>query len=218
MAYFLDILRFNTHPMKATSKSKSDSSIDMPATDQQASSGLIDLGKMYLETRASLLRYTARYFKRSQEAEDVVQEAFVKVIEAQRKREIQSPKSYLFRTARNLSWKQINKSSYKLTDAMGDILPESDLLMSKTLEEQFEVREDFEMFCRAVRELPVKCRRAFVLCRVYGYSQKEIAGQMGIGLKAVEGHLTRATRRCMDFIEAENSSGSNGCSDGRKER
>ena len=166
----------------------------------------LDMERIYIEIRASLLRYASRYFKRSHEAEDVVQEAFVKVIEAQHKRGIQSPKSYLFRTARNIALAHIGKSSYKLTDEMGDILTESDLLVSKTLEDQFEVRENFEMFCRAVRTLPTKCRRVFVLCRVYGYSQKEVAAHMGVTLSTVEGHLTRAMVRCNDFMEAEQSS------------
>ena len=162
-----------------------------------------DMERIYLEIRASLLRYTARYFRRSQEAEDVVQEAFVRVIEAQRKREIQSPQSYLFRTARNLSLAHIGKKSYKLTDELGDVLNESELLATQSLEDQFEVRENFDSFCRAVRTLPVKCRRAFVLCRVYGFSQKEVAEYMGITLSAVEGHLARATVRCIDYMDSE---------------
>lgn len=159
--------------------------------------------RIYLEIRASLTRYVTRYFKRSQEAEDVVQETFVKVIQAQRERSIDSPKSYIFRTARNLSLAQISKSSYRLTDELGDLLTETELMASKSMEEQFEARENFESFCRAVRILPIKCRRAFVLCRVYGFSQKEVAERMGITLSAVEGHLARATRRCVDYMEAE---------------
>ena len=171
--------------------------------DSGENADAVDMTGIYLEIRASLTRYVSRYFKRSQEAEDVVQEAFVKVIQAQREREIQSPKSYLFRTARNLSLAQISKSSYKLTDDMGDILSDSEMLMTKSLEDQFEVRESFEIFCSAVRSLPVKCRRVFVLCRVYGFSQKEIAERLGITLGAVEAHLARGARRCIDFMEAE---------------
>lgn len=163
----------------------------------------VDMERIYLEIRASLTRYVSRYFRRSQEAEDVVQETFVKVIQAQRQRNISSPKSYIFRTARNLSLAEISKSSYKLTDEIGDLLTETELAASKTLEEQYEARENFEIFCRAVRVLPVKCRRAFVLCRVYGFSQKDVAARMGITLSAVEGHLSRATRRCVDYMEAE---------------
>lgn len=166
---------------------------------------------LYVEIRSSLTRYVARYFKRSHEAEDVVQEAFVKVMQAQHERRIQSPKSYLFRTARNLSLAQINKKSYKLTDELGDLLSESELLASRSLEADYEVRENFEVFCRAVQALPVKCRRAFVLCRVYGFKQQEVAERMGITLSAVEGHLTRATRRCIDYVDAEQAGQNNQC-------
>lgn len=162
-----------------------------------------DITEAYLGIKASLTRYISRYFKRSHEAEDVVQEAYIKVFEAHRKREIQSPKAYLYQTARHIAATQLKKKSFALTDLIGDELPESDLLKTKTLEEQYESKENFEVFCRAVRSLPLKCRRAYVLCRVYQYSQKEVAQRMGISLKGVEGHLARATRRCIEFIDAE---------------
>lgn len=162
-----------------------------------------DLGEVYRESRQGLVRYVSQFFRRAQEAEDVVQEAFVKVIEAQRKREIAAPKAYLYQTARNTALAELGKKSAKLTDALEDVLPESDLFLTRSMEEQFEAKENFEVFCRAVRSLPVKCRRVYVLCRVYGFSQKEVAEHMGIGLKGVEGHLARATRRCIEFIDAE---------------
>lgn len=177
-----------------------------------------EMSNLYVDGRGALVRYISRYFRRSQEAEDVVQEAFVKVIEAQRDREIRAPKAYLYQTAKNLALAEVNKKSFKLTDVMGDVLPESDLLITESMEKQFEDRENFEVFCRAVRSLPVKCRRAYVLCRVYGFSQKEVAAHMGVTLKAIEGHLARATRRCIEYVEAEqsdNQTSKNARSEGR---
>jgi RNA polymerase sigma-70 factor (ECF subfamily) len=195
-----------TTPTSAQAQATPAAKTPVKATAERRTAERLDLEGIYLDVRASLLRYASKYFKRTQEAEDVVQEAFVKVIEAHRKRQIHSPKSYLFRTARNLSLAQISKSSYRLTDELGDLLTESELMASKTLEEQFEARENFEVFCRAVRTLPVKCRRAFVLCRVYGFSQKEAADRMGIGIKGIEAHLSRATLRCIEYIDAEQAS------------
>ena len=172
--------------------------------NQEAASGAgQDLGVVYGEMRSALLRFASRYFKKPQEIEDVVQEAFVKVIEAQYQREIHSPKSYLFRTTRNLALSQLDKSSYKLTDTVGDLLPETDLTSTSTLEEQFESQQNFELFCRAVRQLPIKCQRVYILRRVYGFTHKEIAERMDISAKTVESHLTKAIVRCSDYKELE---------------
>ena len=163
----------------------------------------LDIAHVYTELRSSLMRFAFRYFKTPQEIEDVVQEAFVKVVEAQHQRDIQHPKSYMFQTVKNLALKQLDKSDYRLTDTVGDLLPESVLIETPTMEEQFESRQRFELFCRAVRQLPIKCQRVYILRRVYGFSQKEIAERMGISLKTVEAHLTKAIVRCTDYMELE---------------
>lgn len=145
----------------------------------------LQMTRTYLELRTALMRFAYRYFKTSQEIEDVVQEAFVKVIEAQQKREILHPKSYIYQTVKNLSLKRLDTSDYRLTDTAGDILPESVLLESATLEDQFESQQRFELFCQAVRQLPVKCQRVYIMRRVCGYSQKQIAEKMGITVTTI---------------------------------
>jgi len=171
---------------------------DRPAQDK-------DMGSVYGKMYTSLARFAYRYLKKPQEIEDVVQEAFVKVIEAQQRCDISYPKSYLYQTVKNLALKQLDKSDYRLTDTVGDLLPQSVLLETPSIEQEFESRQRFELFCRAVRELPVKCQRIFILRRVYGYSQKEIAEKMSISVKTVEAHLTKAIVRCTDYMDAEES-------------
>jgi len=167
----------------------------------------LDMARVYTELRTSLSRFAYRYFKTPQEIEDVVQEAFVKVIEAREQREIQHPKAYMYQTVKNLALNRISKSDYRLTDTMGDGVGdsplESVLPLTPTLEEQFESRQRFELFCRAVRQLPIKCQRVYILRRVYGYSHIEIAEQMGISIKTVEAHLTKAIVRCTDYMDEQ---------------
>ena len=160
-----------------------------------------DFGNIYREIRSSLLRYASRYFKRPQEIEDVVQEAFLNVIEAQQDRTINQPSHYLYRTTKNLALKEIAKSANKLTDLVGDLPLEVVSMTGSSLQDDFEAKERLDLLCQAIRELPPKCQRAFVLRRVYGYSQKEIAEEMGISVKTVEIHLTRAILHCTEFME-----------------
>lgn len=164
-----------------------------------------DMTAIYNELHKSLMRFAFRYFKKPQDVEDVVQEAFVKVCEAQQQRAIKYPKPYMYQAVKNLALKQLDKSDYKLTDTVGDFLSESVLLETQTMEEQFESRQRFELFCSAVRQLPVKCQRVYILRRVYGFSQKEIAKRMNISLKTVESHLSKAIVRCTEYMDNEES-------------
>ena len=179
---------------------------EQPAETVSANTGHGNMAGVYSELRSSLMRFAFRYFKRPQDIEDVVQEAFVKVLEAQNQREIHYPKSYLYQTVKNLALKQLDKSEHRLTDTVGDLLPDTVLLKTPSTEEQFESRQKFELFCRAVRQLPIKCRRVYIMRRVYGFSQKEIAAKMEISVKTVEAHLTKAIVRCTDYMDAEESS------------
>ena len=177
---------------------------DTTASDQQTSAETnSEMTRIYSEMRTSLMRFAYRYFKTPQEIEDVVQEAFVKVIEAKQTRTIEYPKSYMFQTVKNLSLNKITKSDYRLTDALGDSDAELVSQVTPTMEQQFESRQRFELFCRAVRQLPIKCQRVYILRRVYGYSQKEIAEQMDISIKTVEAHLTKAIVRCTDYMDEQ---------------
>ena len=165
-------------------------------------SGLVQL---YKELHSSLMRFAFRYFKRPQDIEDVVQEAFVKVIEAQQDREIRHLRSYMYQTVKNLSLKKLDKSEYRLTETVGEFTEDMTALLSISLEEQFESRQKMDLFCQTVRRLPKKCQRSYILRRVYGLSYKEIAEKMDISVKTVEHHLTKAALRCTLMIDEMNA-------------
>lgn len=155
----------------------------------------------YIEIKSSLMRFAFRYLKSPNDIEDVVQEAFVRVVNAKQKTEIKHVKSYIYQTVKNLSLKKLDKSEFKLSDSIGDFAEEGIYIDTQTLEEQFESSQRFELFCKAIRVLPVKCQQVYILRKVYGYSQKEIAQRMNISIKTVESHLTKAIVRCTDYME-----------------
>lgn len=166
-----------------------------------------DMVAIYMDLRASLMRFASKYFRRPQDIEDVVQEAFVKVIEAQHERDIREPRSYLFKTTRNLALSELDRGHNRLTDTIGGILPELELLQTPTMEQQFESRQRFEVFCRAVRRLPTQGQRVYILRRVYGYTLKETAEYLSITVKTVEAHQAKAMVRCADYMAEEELAG-----------
>lgn len=163
-------------------------------------------GAAYTRLRSSLMRYVSRYFRQSHEIEDVVQEAFVKVLEAEGSRSIRSIDAYLFRTARNVALNTLSKHDYKLTEALAELGARPEL-STGSLEDQYESRQQFERFCESLVALPERCQQAFVLRRVYGFSQAEIAQQMHISKNTVEMHLAKGLVRCERYMRQHGGDG-----------
>lgn len=137
------------------------------------------------------------------EVEDIVQETFVRLCQVNNKKIIRNPQAYIFRTARNLALDHVKRAESRLTAPMDmdelDFQPVPEMDIPYALAAS---AEEFELLCKAVRSLPKQCRRAFVLKKVYGYTQKEIMVEMGVGQATVETHIVNGTKRCVQFMRA----------------
>lgn len=158
----------------------------------------------YLAIRSSLARVVMRIVP-PKEVEDIVQEAYVRVCQIERKgRDIKEPRAFLYKTARNLALDHLKRAETRLAISTED-LSESESREIESLADQTfdEVAsdEEFSFFCKAVRELPVQCRRVFVLKKVYGYSQREIARQMSLSENTVEKHIALGIKRCAVYMQ-----------------
>ncbi len=133
-----------------------------------------------------------------------MQEAYVRLCQVEDPADIRTPHSYLFKTARNLALDFVKRSETRLSDSLEELLdgqlPQVERSTDATFEEVAN-DEEFSQFCDAVRHLPLQCRRAFVLKKVYGYSQKEIAREMGISENTVEKHVALGLRRCLHYMQ-----------------
>lgn len=156
---------------------------------------------IYMKLRSKLARSVASLVPPG-EVEDIVQETYVRICQARNIEDIESPKSFLFRIVRNLALDHRKRAETRLADAVESIdsLPASSVGPVDHAFEQVASNEEFGLFCEAVRLLPAQCRRAFVLKKVYGYSQAEIARAMNISPNTVENHIALGIDRCMQFM------------------
>jgi len=142
------------------------------------------------------------------EIEDVVQETYVRVCQTKGVGDIRSPRSFMFRTARNIALNHISKAESRLADSFGDTEAAGHLILQDPSGDTLDrvcTDEQFSFFCDAVRSLPVQCRRAFVLKKVYGHSYREIATTLHISEKTVEKHISKGITRCRSYILQRNS-------------
>lgn len=147
------------------------------------------------------------------EIEDIVQETYVKICQMDDHSSIRQPKSFLHKTARNLALDHLKRAETRLAD---QVEQESqfhggDHHLGTDPFEQVASKQEFAHFCDAVRQLPVQCRKVFVLKKVYGYSQKEIARELNVSESTVEKHIATGIKRCTQYMLArEQQDGTSG--------
>ncbi len=158
--------------------------------------------KLFIISRESIKRVVARIVP-PHEIEDIVQETYVRLCQVNVEGTIHSPKSFMFTTARNLALDYQKQANVRLVDKVDDWQEFEQMLSNDAKDEvyhQVETNEEFSSFCDAIRHLPTQTRKVFVLKKVYGYSQKEIAQKLSLSESTIEKHISNGTKRCMLFL------------------
>ena len=159
--------------------------------------GVGNIHDIYMSLRGSLARAVLGIVP-PKEIEDIVQETYVRVCQIESKDKIREPRSFLFKTARNLALDHVKRAESRLVVSAEEIA-ESERSVDETFD-RVASDQEFSHFCESVRHLPVQCRRAFVLKKVYGCSQREIAREMKISESTVEKHIAEGLKRCTYFM------------------
>lgn len=160
------------------------------------------LAAAYMACRGALARAVSRIVKRH-DIEDILQDAFIRSFEAEGRYRIRNPRAFLLRTATNLALNHASRAGYKTTTDMEDsAVSEVYSTTAECVENAVDADDRFREFCGAVGGLPEQCRRAFILKKVYGLSQKEIALQLGISESTVEKHIAKGLLLCREALES----------------
>lgn len=166
----------------------------------------IDVARLFREHNAALLRFAAAKLGSEHEAREVAQEAYVRLLQLDRRQTIGFLRAYLFKTAANLATDRL-RARRRLPAQVA--LDDEDIFeFDLCPERQCAGEEMVAVVDRALAELPQKCRRVLLLYRVEGLGRAEIACELGIGERMVRLYLARALehlRRRLD--EASGASG-----------
>jgi len=128
------------------------------------------------------------------EADDVIQEAYTILASKKSVDDIHNPKAYLFQTAYSLLVRHVQRSQIVSIRAVAD-LERLDLAAEVATPEQVLIdRDELHRLAEFIADMPGKTQEAFVLRRVHGLSQREIAERMGVSENTVEKHIVKGIR------------------------
>lgn len=149
----------------------------------------------FLNHRQTLLSTVTGIVKCPHTAEDLVQETYLRVSAASKKRSIPNPGGFLFRTARNLALDKVRRGAI---EARHRPAQNDDYVHAP--EQSCESQQMLKSIDRALNILPPTCRQAFLLHRLDGMTHNQIATELGISASMVDKHIRRALTECRQAL------------------
>ena len=163
------------------------------------SSAASPLAKLFIEHNRSLRSFLRARLGTAQDAEDVAQEAYAKLLQLGQAGAIGYLRAYLFKIAAHIA---IDRVRQQQTRARLDreVLPDSDEDQT-TPDQEVEAVNQMEVLQRALQELPARYRRAFYLSRYHEWTTAQIAADMQIQERMARQYVGRATIYCKRRLE-----------------
>ena len=171
-----------------------------PPGKKRESSGTSVLTRVFMESSPVLHHFLRRFLHRPQDIEDVVQETYLKAYAAEKVTDISHPRAYLFSIAKNIALSGLQRKSSQITGYIEECKTELAIDSTATVENELEAQQSVGVYCEAITQLPEKCRRVFLLRKVHGLKQREIAETLGISVRMVEKHLRVGTLKCRAYV------------------
>ena len=152
---------------------------------------------------AQLLRYLQRMLGKKDLAEDVAQEAYLKLYRLSRPNEVTCPRALLFDVATKLAidrLRQVRADARAAVDSqaeMNEVPDEAPRPDRRAL-----LDEAMQRLTKIIDELQPSLRQVFVMRFVTQMPRQEIADKLHISVGAVEQRLTRALTHCRQRLAA----------------
>ncbi|WP_395396624.1 sigma-70 family RNA polymerase sigma factor [Novosphingobium sp. BL-8A] len=133
------------------------------------------------------------------DVDDVVQEAYCRISELERVDHIEDPRSYFFRTARNIVLEQVRRERVVRIEAASGLAEMENGLVDEFSPERIAAgRSALQRVERLIDALPERARQVFRLRKIENVPQREIAVRLGLTENVVENEVARGLRRILN--------------------
>lgn len=154
----------------------------------------------FLARRAALLRYFATRIGEA-DAQDIVQEIYLRVVSARGDTEVLHPGGYLYRLGNNIlldrlrqdrararrdsDWREVHHHVSVGGEEVSDTVPQDEALIA---------RDQLQRMRLALADLPPAVQTSFRLHKIDGLTHAQVAERMGVSRSLIEKHMMAALR------------------------
>ena len=148
--------------------------------------------------RGALVNYASGIVGDPGQAEDVVQEAWLRFGRVAKGRPLEEPVGYLYRIVANLALDRRRRASLENRSSAGDVerLAVEVADQTPSPEDEAIARQELERVMAAMAELPERTRIALEMHRFGGCTLKEIARHLGISVSMAHVLVVQGIKHC----------------------
>ncbi len=152
------------------------------------------------ETNVTLKAFLRRFLVSDDEIDEVMQEAYMRMLSVSPDVSGDVPKPLLFSAARNLAISRLRHYGVIMRYSPTVALIQEESLEQKSAEERVHNHQQLQQVLAALNSLPLRCREVYVLRKIEGLSHKEIGERLDIAVSTVEKHLARGIRLINSYL------------------
>jgi RNA polymerase sigma factor (sigma-70 family) len=148
-----------------------------------------------------LLRgYLQRRFPSLPDHDDVVQEAYSRLLRAETGRHLASVKGFLFTVARNVAIDMLRRKQVVQHEPIYEFSELPVLQEAPAVADSLDREQRHAVLVEAIAALPERCREVVMLRHLDGLSYKDIAERLGISPNTVKLHIVKGMKDCTAFF------------------
>jgi RNA polymerase sigma factor (sigma-70 family) len=149
----------------------------------------VRIDHLFREHNDALVRFLSARLGSYQDAREVAQEAYVRLLNLDRPGATSFLKALLYKTAANLAIDRLRHR--RMVDCHAHAAPIQDMFAAPA-DAAPAALDDVRVLSQALDELPPPCRSAFLMSRVECLDATEIAARLGVTDRAVRKYIARA--------------------------
>lgn len=153
--------------------------------------------------RPALMAFFVRRLRNHSEAEDLTQETLMRVAQRADTIDATRPDAYVFQIAANLLRDRGRRLKVRANYLTGLGASEAAEVEELDPHRVVQARQSLATVVAALKQLPERTRTIFILFRLEGMKQREIADMLGVSVRTVEQHVVRASVHLRDQLGAE---------------
>ena len=157
--------------------------------------------RLFREHNEALIRFLRGRVGSHNEALEVAQEAYVRLLSLDQPGAVSYLRAFLFKTAANIAIDRRRRHQNYDKVAARQLFTE--LTENRTPERQLSGEQTLRHLGMLIEAMPAKCRESFVMNQIQGLDAATIAAELGITDSMVRKYVVRALLHCRQFLDVE---------------